>query len=161
MKVYKMGAKEFDYYIFIDYSEDFIGYDIIEKEKIKELLSRISKIKHYKEVKHKKEYLKSIRKVFDKNNILNYFTAFKIKTVRQNLEIFADIGEFIKSNENCLIFISIDDKQYSNFERLVKIVDGKNIVIVKEGKLMESSVEHKLSLIIDNLLNLERTKHEN
>ena len=70
MKVYKMGAKEFDYYIFIDYSEDFIGYDIIEKEKIKELLSRISKIKHYKEVKHKKEYLKSIRKVFDKNNIL-------------------------------------------------------------------------------------------
>ena len=50
-----MGAKEFDYYIFIDYSEDFIGYNIIGKEKIKELLPRISKIKHYKEIKHKKD----------------------------------------------------------------------------------------------------------
>lgn len=156
-----MGAKQFDYYIFVDYSEDFIGYDVIEKEKIKELLPKISKIKHYKEIKHKKEYLKSIRKAFAKNNLLSYFTAFKIKPIRQNLEIFADVGEFIKSNENCFIFISIDDKQYSNFERLVKIVDGKNIVIVKEGKLKESSVEHRLSLIIDNLLNLERTKHDN
>ena len=146
-----MGAKQFDYYIFIDYSENFIGHNIIKKEKIKELLSRISKIKHYKEVKHKKEYLKSIRRIFEKNDILNYFTAFKIKKIRQNLEIFADIGEFIKSNENCFIFISVDDKQYPNFERLVKIVDGNNIVIVKEGKLIENSVEHKLSLIIDNL----------
>ena len=155
-----MGAREFDYYIFIDYSEDFIGYNIIENGKIKDLFLKISKIKHYAEVKHKREYLRAIRKTFENNNILSYFTAFKIKTVRQNLEIFADIGEFIKSNENCLIFISVDDKQFSNFERLVKIVDGQNIVIVKEGKLRENSIEHKLSLVIDNLLNLERTKHE-
>jgi len=156
-----MGAKEFDYYIFIDYSEDYLGYSIIENEKIKEIIPKISKIKHYAEVKHKKEYLRAIRKLFEKNNILSFFRAFKIKTVRQNLEIFADIGEFIKSNENCLIFISVDDKQYSNFERLVKIVDGHNIVIVKEGKLRENSIEHRLSLLIDNLLNIERMKHEN
>jgi len=31
--MYKM--KEFDYYIFIDYSENLIGYNIIEKEKLK------------------------------------------------------------------------------------------------------------------------------
>ena len=45
----KVGIKmEFDYYIFIDYSEDFLGYLIIEKDKIKELISKISKFSHYK-----------------------------------------------------------------------------------------------------------------
>ncbi len=155
-----MGAIEFEYYIFVDYSEDLIGYNIIETSKIKDLLLKISKIKHYVEIRHKKSYLKAIRRTFEKNNILSYFTAFKIKKMKQNLEIFADIAEFIRANENCLIFISIDDKQYSNFERLVRIVNGKNILVIKEGKLRKDSREHKLSLIIDNLLNLERVKEE-
>jgi len=59
-----MGAKEFDYYIFIDYSVDYLGYLIIEKEQIKEFLPKISKFKHYRELKKKKAYLDSIRKNF-------------------------------------------------------------------------------------------------
>jgi len=31
--------KEFDYYIFIDYSENLIGYSIIENKKLKNLLN--------------------------------------------------------------------------------------------------------------------------
>ena len=80
-----MGAKEFDYYIFIDYSEDLIGYNIIERNKIFELLPKISKIKHYKEVKHKKQYLKAIKSNIEKNNLIIFGTRlfisrkFKIK----------------------------------------------------------------------------------
>jgi len=51
--MYKM--KEFDYYIFIDYSENLIGYNIIEKEKLKNLLPKISKLKHYKVLTEKKK----------------------------------------------------------------------------------------------------------
>jgi len=53
-----MGAKEFDYYIFIDYSEDLIGYILLCKDKLRDCLSKISKLKHYKELKNKKLYLK-------------------------------------------------------------------------------------------------------
>ncbi len=155
-----MGAKKFDYYIFIDYSEDFIGYSIIELNKIRDLLPKISKIKHYKEVNQKGLYLKAINRTFNKNNILDCLLALKIKKIKQTLEIFADIAEFIKSHENSLIFVSIDDKQSSNFERLVKIVDCDKVLVVKEGRLRKDTIEHKLSLIIDNLLNLERVKNE-
>ena len=41
-----MKKEEFDYYIFMDYSENLIGYIIINKEKIKELLPKIIKLKH-------------------------------------------------------------------------------------------------------------------
>ena len=102
-----MGAKEFDYYIFIDYSEDFIGYNIIEFNKIKDLLPKISKIKHYKEVNHKKQYLGAIKRTLNNNKIINYFLALKIKKVTQTLEIFTDIAEFIKAHGNFLIFVSI------------------------------------------------------
>ncbi len=153
-----MGAKEFDYYIFIDYSEDLIGYTIFERDKVKEILLKTSKLKHYKEIKHKKQYLKAVRKGFEKKKILKDIFVFKIKKISRNLEIFVDIGEFIKSNSNCLIFLSIDDNQYSSFKRLVKIVDGTNILIIKEGKLRKDSPEYRLSLIIDNLLNIKRTK---
>ncbi len=43
----KERKKEFDYYIYIDYSENLIGYSIIEKSKIRELLPKISKLAHY------------------------------------------------------------------------------------------------------------------
>lgn len=57
--------KKFDYYIFIDYSENLIGYIIIEEDKIKELLPRITKIDHYKKTKHKREYINSMKKLFE------------------------------------------------------------------------------------------------
>ena len=152
--------KEFDYYIFIDYSENLIGYNIIEGNKVKELLPKISKIKHYKEVNKKSQYMKAIRKMFDKHNITDYFRAYKIKKMVQTLEIFADIADFIVTNKYSKIFISLDDNQSSNFERLVKDIDGDKVLVVKEGKLRNNSFEHRLSLIIDNLLNLERIKNE-
>lgn len=155
-----MGARQFDYYIFVDYSKDFIGYNIIELDKVKDLLNKISKIRHYKEVNHKNQYLKSIKINFNKIKIEDYFLALKIKKLTNTLEIFADIADFIKFHENSRIFISMDDKQSLNFERLVNILDKDKVLVVKEGRLRKDSMEHKLSLIIDNLLNIERMKNE-
>ena len=69
--------KEFDYYMFIDYSENFVGYLVIENNKISDLLPKISKFAHYKELKNKSSYIKSIKKIIEKENVLNYI--FKIK----------------------------------------------------------------------------------
>ncbi len=153
--------KEFDYYIFIDYSEDIIGYDIIGKTKIKELLPKISKFNHYRDLKYKSAYIQSIKKVLDKNKILSYILKLKIKNTFETPEIYSDILEFLKYHDNCLIFISVDDKQYSNFEKLIKIIDGKNIKMVKESKLKKDSSEYKMSLILDTLLNMKRLENAN
>jgi hypothetical protein len=53
-----MVAKQFDYYIFIDYSENLVGYSIIDKNKMKELLPKISRFKHYREAGDRKQYLR-------------------------------------------------------------------------------------------------------
>mgnify|MGYP001586549454 CR=1 FL=1 len=151
-----MGAKQFDYYIFIDYSENLIGYIIIEHDKIRELLPKISRFRHYREALDKKIYLKNVKQTFKREKLLDYFVKHKIKETRQNMEIFLDIGEFIKDNSNCLIFASIDNKQYNNFQNFVKIVDGKNIKVVKESELKSGTVEYQISLILDNWLNIER-----
>lgn len=153
-----MGAKQFDYYLFIDYSENFLGYFIIENSKIKELLPRISKFTHYKEVKNKSAYIHSIKKIIEKHRILSYSLKAKIRKTTETPEIYSDILEFLKEHDNCLIFISVDNKQYSNFERLVKIIDGANTKVVKESELKEGTFEHKISLVLDTLLNIERLK---
>jgi hypothetical protein len=152
--------EEFDYYMFIDYSENLLGYNILEYSKIKELLPKISKIKHYKDIKQKREYVRSIRKIFEKNKVLDYFLKAKIREIMQTPEIFSDIAEFLRCNSNCLVFISVDNKQYSNFERFVKVIDGASTKIVKESELKKDSKEYKISLVLDNWLNLERLKHE-
>ena len=157
---FDIRKKGFGYYIFIDYSENFLGYIIIEKEKIKEFLPKISKFAHYKEIKHKPAYLHSIKKVIEKNKILSYPIKTKIRKTTDTPEIYSDILEFLKNHDNFLIFISVDNKQHSNFERLVKIVDGKNIKVVKESELKKGSKEYRMSLILDTLLNIERLKHE-
>lgn len=155
-----MGAKQFDYYIFIDYSENFLGYFIIEKEKINEFIPKISKFSHYKELKHKKAYLHSIKKIIEKNEILSYSLKTKIRKTGDTPEIYSDILEFLKKHDNCLIFISVDNKQYSNFERLVKIIDGSNTKVVRESNLKKDTFEYQISLVLDTLLNMERLKHE-
>ncbi len=154
-----MGAKEFDYYIFIDYSENYLGYLIIEKSKIKEFLPKISKFAHYRELKHKKAYLNSIRKVVEKNEVCFHLHKLKIRKTEETPEIYSDILEFLKEHNNCLIFISIDNKQFRNFRKLVKIFDGKNIKVVKESELKKHTPEYKISLVLDTLLNLTRLKH--
>lgn len=149
---------KFDYYIFIDYSENLIGYSIIEKSNIDILLPKISKFKHYRNIKYKSQYLKSINKKIKDNKIIDLFFKIKIKEIRNNIEIFTDITYFIKNHNNCIIFVSIDNNQYVNFCKLVKLINNKKIKVVKESDLKKDSVEYKISLVIDNLLNLKRKK---
>ena len=141
--------KTFDYYIFIDYSENLIGYSIIEYGKIRELLPKISKFAHYKWLKYKSAYIHSIKKVIEKNKVLSFTLKNKIRKTTETPKIYSDILEFLKKHDNCLIFISVDNKQYSNFEKLVKIIDGANTKVVKESELKKDSQEYKMSLVLD------------
>ena len=151
-----MGVKEFDYYIFIDYSESLLGYCIIDNPNFKELLPKITRFRHYRKAGDKGLYLRNIKKTFKRESLLNYFLKHKIRETRQNMEIFLDIGEFIKNNSNCLIFASIDNKQYDSFQNFFNIVDGRNIIVVKESELRVGTPEYQISLILDNWLNIER-----
>lgn len=155
-----MGAKEFDYYIFIDYSKDYLGYLIIGKDKIKELLPKISKFAHYRELKHKKAYLNSIKKIVVKNNICSYFCKVKIKKTEATPEIYADILDFLKKYDNCLVFICVDDKQFRNFNKIVHLIDGKNTKVIRESELKKHTFEYKINLVLDTLLNLARMKND-
>ncbi|MEK6936108.1 MAG: hypothetical protein AABW67_04925 [Nanoarchaeota archaeon] len=155
-----MGKREFDYYIFIDYSEDYLGYSIIEKDKIKEIIPKISKFAHYRELKYKSAYLRSIKNLIDRDNLRSFFCKLKIRKTSETPEIYSDILEFLKEHNNCLIFISVDNKQYLNFEKIVKIIDGENTLVVKESELKKNSCEYRISLVLDTMLNLVRLKNE-
>ena len=150
--------KEFDYYIFIDYSENLIGYNIIHKGKIKELLSKTKKFRHYREARNKSLYIKNIRNTFKKERLQQYFIKGKIRNIRDNINIFMDVGEFIKKHSNCIILLSIDDKQYSAFEKFIEIIGWDNIKVLKESHLKKKTVEYSLSLVLDNWLNMNRLK---
>lgn len=153
--------KEFDYYIFIDYSENLIGYFIIERSKLKELLPKISKFAHFKELKHKSSYIHSIKKIIETKKVLSYILKLKIREIRQNIEIYLEVFEFIKKHLNCIIFVSVDNHEYSNFEKFVKIVDGNKTVVKKESQLIKGTPEYRASLVLDTLLNIERLKQKN
>ena len=84
--------KEFDYYIYIDYSENLIGYIIIEGAKVNEILPKISKLEHYKNLKHKREYISAITKRLEKEKIKDLLLKWKIRKMRLNLEIFVDVN---------------------------------------------------------------------
>ena len=75
-----------------------MGYVIIEKTKIREIIPKISKLRHYKDVKHKREYASAIKIRFEKEQITDALLKWKIKEVRFNLSIFVDVIEFVKSN---------------------------------------------------------------
>jgi hypothetical protein len=147
-----------DYYIFIDYSESLIGYLVIEYPKIKDLLPKISRLRHYRESKKRKLYLKNVKQSFKNNNIKNYFLKFKIKSKIDSIEIYSDVLEFLKRYDNCLIFISVDDNQFKNFKKLLGIIDCKSTKIVKESELKRGTPEYQISLVLDNLLNIERRR---
>ena len=150
--------KEFDYYIFIDYSENLIGYNIIEKRKLKELLPRILRFRHYKKAKNRKLYLKNINKTIKRDNIKSSFLKLKIKDLCKNMEIYLDVLEFLKKHENCIIFISVDNRQYSAFRKMVNIVDGEKVIVKQESELIKGTPEYQASLVLDNLLNIERLR---
>ena len=92
--------------------------------------------------------------------LIKYFVKFKIKTLRDTPEIYADLVEFIRKNDNCIIFISVDDHEYSNFKKFVKIVDGTKTVIKPESKLVKNTPEYRTSLVLDTLLNIEMLKNK-
>jgi len=151
------NKKEFDYYIFIDYSENLIGYTIIEKCNKNFLLSRIVQFTHFRDLRHKETYLIKIKRVIKINEIFSYIYKCRIGSVWDTLSIFGDIIDFIKENKDNSIFLLVDDRQYTSFIRLFKeLILNKNILLIRESELKKSSEEYKLSLIIDNLLNIER-----
>jgi hypothetical protein len=44
--------------------------------------------------------------------------------------------------------------------KIASIIDGKRLKIIKEGQLKKDSLEHQMSLIIDTMLNLKRTRQK-
>jgi len=153
-----MGKPQFDYYIFIDYSKNLIGYNILEKSRIKELLPKLSKFKHYRGLKGRKNYLKHVKNTIKQHKIRSYFEKTKVMGLKENIELFAEVLKFVKNKKNCSFFISVDDYQYRNFRKLADVLDGSSNQIVKESKLKHFFNEYKLSLVIDNILNIERMK---
>ncbi len=146
-----------DYYIFIDYSSDLIGYNIIEKEKIQEILPKIAKFRHHKEERHKKIYLHKIKREIKASNLASLLLKQKIMHIKDNLIAFAEIINFVKDNDNCIIFMSVDNNQFRAFTNLLDMIPHKDHIIVKkESELKRQSLEHQLSLIIDTMLNIER-----
>ena len=152
-----MKRKEFDYFIFIDYSENLTGYNIIDKRKASELLPKISRFRHYKSSRKRKIYLKHISKTIKREKIRSYFEKIKIVNIRNNVGVFAEVLDFIRKHENCVVFISVDDFQYRQFKKLVGVIEGHTEVI-KESQIKKGTFEYQLSLIIDNMLNIERRK---
>ena len=152
------SRKDYDYYIFLDYSEDLIGYNIIEQKKIIELLPKLSRFEHYKGRRNRKIYLKHINNTIKREKIKTYFEKIKIERSQKNTELFIEVLEFIKKHKNCIIFLSVDDYQFKKLKKLLLLVDGENTDIKKENELKKGTPEYKVSLVIDNLLNIERRK---
>ncbi len=73
-----------DYYIFIDYSFDLIGYNIIQKEKIPQILPKIAKFRHHKEERHKKIYLHKIKREIKNSNLTSLILKQKIMQIKDN-----------------------------------------------------------------------------
>ncbi len=150
----------------------FDDSDSILTEDGKEQARRLGKYFHDKKInivicsklKRAKETLKEILLILGKtkiiytNEIREHLFKLKIKKVADSPEIYADIAVFLKNHDNCIVFISVDDKQYSNFERFVEVINGKTTKKVKESKLKKDSREYKISLVLDTLLNIERLK---
>lgn len=155
-----MEYRKFDYYIFIDYSENLIGYVIINNKRMVSLIPKISKFRHYKEARNKKLYLKNAKKTINREKIKSFFLKHKIKKMYNNAEIYLDVLEFLKKYKNCIIFISIDNRQFEVFKKLVGFVDSKRVIVKKESELLKGTPEYQISLVIDNILNIERLKEK-
>ncbi len=153
------NRKQFDYYIFIDYSEDLIGFIVIKGEEISKILPKIVRFRHYKEVKHKTEYLRSIRRLIERSNLYSNLVLIKVIELRKRTELFNEIKNFIGTNYNRSIFLSLDNQQQGSFERFFHQINFSGVKVVLEGDLTRHSPEYNMNLIIDNILNIERNRH--
>ena len=98
-----------------------------------------------------------IKKIIKKTEIVNLLYKQKILHLKDNISIFLEVLEFVKKHDNCAIFLSVDNNQFNAFTRLMAMVPHQQHVrIAKESDLKEGSAEYKLSLIIDNMLTIER-----
>ena len=142
----------------MDYSENLIGYLIIFSEDLVKCIPKITRLKHYREVKKRKLYIKKVKATYKKEKILECFYKKKVREILETPEIFLDIEEFLEKNKDKKIFISIDDRQYPKYHRLVKKNDGENITIVRESKLKKNTPEYRINLVLDTWLNIKRLK---
>lgn len=158
VKMEQAGKKwEIDYYIFIDYSERLVGYIVVEKDEVQGLLPKISKLRHYKDIKHKKSYIQAAKNIFEKNRIIGHILKCKIKELKDNLSVFVEVIDFVGKHDNCRIFASVDNNQFNSFKKLLDIVPHQqHTTIVKESELKKGSAEYRMSLIIDTMLNIKR-----
>ncbi len=152
------NSKFYDYYIFVDYSEGFVGYSIINQNKIFELLLKISRFKHYREQRNKSVYLGHIKSTMKKERLYSFFERLKILKANSNLDLFLEIFDFLKKVDNSFVFLCIDDYQFKKFKKLFCLVNCERVDIKKESELKKGTPEYKVSLVIDNLLNIERRK---
>ncbi len=152
--------KDYDYYIFIDYSDNLVGYNIIEQNNMIKLLPKIKKFEHYKARKHRKVYIQHINNTIKRENMVDFFERIRIDKVNKNMDLFIEVLEFIKKHKNCIIFLCVDDYQFKKFRRLIHLIDGDNAEVRKESQLKKGTPEYQTSLVIDNLLNIERRKQE-
>lgn len=149
--------KEFDYYIFVDYSECLIGYMIIDNKFVNQLINKTFQFRHFKELRNKNTYLLKIKKIFDKNNILSDIDKIRVLSVRDSLSIFMDIIDFINKSKSKILLITLDDKEYIAFTRIFsEIINKDNITVIKESQLIKGEKEYRLNLVLDNILNIER-----
>ena len=67
------------------------------------------------------------------------------------------MADFVKKFDYCKIFVSVDNNQFDAFTKLLSLIPHKeHIKVVKESELKKGSVEYRLSLVIDNMLALEK-----
>lgn len=99
-----------------------------------------------------------MKKLFEREKINLYIFKTQISNKKDKIDLFSEILKFIKKHGNCIIFISVDDFQFRSFRKLVKIIEDSKIKVVKESELKNGSIEYRMSLIIDNQLNMLRRK---
>ncbi len=76
----------------------------------------------------------------------------------ENMEIFLDVLEFLKRNPKSIVFISVDDRQFLAFNKIVSLLISEKIIIKRESQMIKGTPEYRVNLVLDNLLNIERLK---
>ncbi|MEK6855933.1 MAG: hypothetical protein AABX66_02120 [Nanoarchaeota archaeon] len=74
------------------------------------------------------------------------------------MEIFLDVLEFLKRNPKSIVFISVDDRQFLAFNKIVSLLISEKIIIKRESQMIKGTPEYRVNLVLDNLLNIERLK---
>jgi len=74
--------------------------------------------------------------------------------------LFIEILQFIKRHNNCVLFLCVDDYQFRKLRKLISLIDRENTDVRRESELKKGTPEYQTSLVIDNLLNIERLREK-